>query len=119
MVSAADLLAAYNALSAQESTYWFNQLTVDSNGLLIAPTDQTYFLLRVADDPANHDLDGEAYSRPTLTVQAWDTRQGYEWAARDTADTALTAIGWERIRSTSIQTDGTRYGVSTDYETTA
>lgn len=119
MVTTTDLLAAYNALDAVGTVYWFNELTVDANGALIAPTGQTYFLLRVTDDPANHDLDGEAYSRPILTVQAWDTRNGYEWAARDTADTALTAIGWERIRTTSIQSDGTRYGVTTDYETTS
>lgn len=119
MISAADLKAAYDALANEAATYWFNELTVDANGNFLAPTDQTYFLLQLSDDPAFDDLDGEAYSRANLTIQAWDTRRGYEFAARDTMDTVLVALGWERLRTAQVQTDGTRYGLVSVYERTS
>jgi len=119
MISTADLKAAYDALNAEAPTYWSNELTIDANGRLIAPTDDTFYLIQMIDDPAFDDLDGEAFSRANLRVQSWDTRRGLEFAARDTADTTLVALGWERLRSAQVQTDGTRYGVTTTYVRTS
>lgn len=115
MITTAGVKAAYDALDAVGTAYWLDELTVDASGNLEAPTGQTYYVLDLPDDPVFDDLDGEAYSEANLTVQAWDTRRGSEWAARDAADTALTAIGWERVRSGKLLGDGTRYGVTSTY----
>lgn len=119
MITTAALLAAYQALAAVFPTYWFNQLAIDSDGALVPPSDAQYFILRIATDPATHDLDGEAYSRPVLTVQAWATSRGAEWGTRDAAHTALVALGWERLATQTIPSESARYGLTTDYERTA
>lgn len=119
MITAANLKAAYDALAGEHPTYWFNELTVDANGNLVTPKDATFYLLQLSADPAVGDLDGEAYSRALLIVQAWSTTRGNEYAVRDTANTELTALRWERINTTSLQGDNVRFGVSTTFERTA
>jgi len=115
MITTTALKAARDALNALAPTYWFNELTIDASGLLESPNDTTYYLIRLAVDPATADFDGEAYSRPVLTVQSWSTRRGSEYAALEAADTALTGLYWERITTTTVPGDGMRYGLTTDY----
>jgi hypothetical protein len=119
MIDVATLKAARDALNALHPTYWFNELTATADGLLESPNDTTYYVIRLAVDPATADFDGEAYSRPVLTVQAWTTRRGSEYAALASADAALVALFWERITTSTVPGDGMRYGLTTDYVLTA
>jgi hypothetical protein len=114
VITAATLKAARDALANLSPTYWFNELAITDDGMLTQPNHPTYYLIRLTVDPAVGDLDGEAYSRPVLTVQAWSTQRGAEFAARDSAVTALDALGWERLNTQQVPGDGVRYGLTTD-----
>lgn len=119
MITATTLKAARDALHAINPTYWFNELTLNDDGMLTQPNDSVYYLIRLTTDPATTDLDGETYSRAVLTVQAWTTQRGSEWAALSDAHDALTTLRWERINTATVPTDGARYGLTTDYVLTA
>ena len=114
MIGAATLKAARDALANISPTYWFNELAIADDGMLTQPNHPTYYLIRLTVDPATGDLDGEAYSRPVLTVQAWATQRGAEWAAHEAAVAALAALKWERQNTQMVPGDGVRYGLTTD-----
>lgn len=115
MIDATTLKAARDALANLSPTYWFNELTIADDGMLTQPNHPTYYLLQLVTDPAFDDLDGEAYSRAVLTVQAWSTQRGLEWAALGSALPALLALGWERQNTRPVPGDTTRFGLATDF----
>ena len=115
MITAGTLKAARDALNSEHPTYWFNELAIASDGMLTQPNHPVYYLLQLVTDPATTDFDGETYSRAVLTVQAWSTHRGDEWAALADAVAELATLGWERVNTRQVPGDQTRYGIATDF----